>query len=106
MSALVRTRREAEIETIRRSWADWSRSRALKLPSAPNSPLLYLEAQDRPQPRLDRDADRGMATTIGRLRPAPGGGFRFTCVAHNTLRGAAGASVLNAEMLVSQGFLS
>jgi len=105
VSALVRMRREASLDSIRRAWVEWSRSRALGLPSAPAEPLIVLDAIDRPQTRLDRDAAGGMATTIGRVRSAPGGGIRFTCVAHNTLRGAAGAAVLNAELLVREGYL-
>ena len=60
-------------------------------------------APDRPQPLLDRDNERGMATTVGRIREDPVLGLKFVLVGHNTLRGAAGASVLNAELLVAEG---
>ncbi len=66
---------------------------------------MILDAPDRPQTRLDRDRGRGMTTSIGRLRAAEGGGVRFATVAHNTLRGAAGAAVLNAELLIAEGWV-
>jgi aspartate-semialdehyde dehydrogenase len=106
VSGLVTLKEETTPETIVRAFADWSRERALDLPSAPKVPLLHLEAPDRPQTRLDRDLGRGMTTSVGRVRSSQGGGFRFACLAHNTLRGAAGASVLNAELLVSEGWVS
>ena len=106
VSALVRTRAPASPEEVHRSWTEWSRAKALDLPSAPKHPLVIVEAADRPQTRLDRDAGGGMTTTVGMPRTARGGGIRFTCVAHNTLRGAAGAAVLNAELLVREGFLT
>ena len=74
----------------------------LDLPSAPREPLVYLEGPDRPQPRLDRDRGEGMSTSLGRLREAAGSGLHFSCLSHNTIRGAAGAAILNAEMLVKE----
>ncbi len=77
------------------------------LPSAPSRPVIYRHAPDRPQPRRDRDAGGGMATVVGRLRPDPVlGGWKFLAMAHNTVRGAAGCSILNAELLVERGYLS
>ena len=79
----------------------------LRLPSAPQPAILYDDRQDRPQPRLDRLAGTvpGMATVVGRLRPDPLFHFKFLALGHNTIRGAAGGSILNAELLVAQGFL-
>lgn len=79
----------------------------LNLPNAPQPALLYLDAPDRPQSRLDRMAGSipGMATTLGRLRPDPLFDFKFVLLGHNTIRGAAGGSLLNAELLVAQGYL-
>jgi aspartate-semialdehyde dehydrogenase len=105
VSALVRTKREASPAAISRAWSEWSRARALATPTAPAQPLIHLLAEDRPQTRLDRDLGGGMSTSVGRLRPAQGGGIHFTCVAHNTLRGAAGAAVLNAEILAEKGWI-
>jgi aspartate-semialdehyde dehydrogenase len=76
-----------------------------KLPSAPPRPVIYLEEPNRPQPRKDADRDRGMATSIGRLRPCPVLDYKFVALSHNTVRGAAGAAVLNAELMQSEGML-
>lgn len=78
----------------------------LQLPSAPAQPIHYLDARDRPQPRLDRNRDGGMATTIGRLRPCPLFDYKFVLLSHNTLRGAAGGSILVAELALAQGCLA
>lgn len=75
------------------------------LPSAPTQPVLYLPQQDRPQTRRDRNAGNGMTTTVGRLRPDPILGYKFVALSHNTIRGAAGCSILNAELLAVQGYL-
>jgi aspartate-semialdehyde dehydrogenase len=76
------------------------------LPSAPRAPILVTELPDRPQPRRDRDAQGGMVATVGRVRPCPLLDLRMVSVTHNTLRGAASGSILNAELLVSKGYLS
>ena len=76
------------------------------LPTAPLQPLVYLHEENRPQPRLDVDRDRGMIVSIGRLRTCPVLGYKFFALGHNTVRGAAGAAVLNAELLVAEGVLA
>jgi len=76
------------------------------LPTAPLQPLLYLPESNRPQPRLDVDRDGGMTVSIGRLRTCPVLGYKFFALGHNTVRGAAGAAVLNAELLVAEGVLA
>ena len=75
------------------------------LPTAPLRPVEYAAAQDRPQPRLDRMRGNGMASTVGRLRPCRLLDWKFVVLSHNTLRGAAGAAILNAEVLAVQGKL-
>jgi aspartate-semialdehyde dehydrogenase len=75
------------------------------LPSAPSRPVQYLPEADRPQPRKDAERDRGMATFVGRLRPCPVFDWKFVALGHNTVRGAAGAAVLNAELMHSEGML-
>ncbi len=75
------------------------------LPSAPAQPVVYMEERDRPQPRRDVERDRGMAAFVGRLRPCPVLDYKFVALGHNTVRGAAGAAVLNAELMSSEGFL-
>ena len=87
----------------------WNAYRAepqeLKLPSAPERPVVYLEANDRPQPRFDIDMGAGMTTAVGRLRPCSVLDWKFTVLSHNTIRGAAGAALLNAELLKAKGYL-
>jgi len=77
----------------------------LDLPFAPRQPIIYLENVDRPQPSKDRDNDKGMAVTIGRLRKDNVFDYKFVALSHNTIRGAAGGAILNAELLKMKGFL-
>jgi len=76
-----------------------------ELPSAPPRPVIYMPEADRPQPRQDAERERGMAAFIGRLRPCTVLDYKFVAMAHNTVRGAAGAAVLNAELMHSEGML-
>jgi len=75
------------------------------LPSAPPRPVIYMHEGNRPQPRKDAERERGMAAFVGRLRPCPVLDYKFVALAHNTIRGAAGAAVLNAELMHSEGML-
>ena len=84
----------------------WQNFKSLDLPSAPNQLIVYREENNRPQPRLDRDAAGGMAVTVGRLRECPVLDYRFVALSHNALRGAASGGILNAELLYRRGFLS
>jgi aspartate-semialdehyde dehydrogenase len=77
----------------------------LKLPSAPARPVIVTDERDRPQPRFDRDAGEGMSAVVGRIRPCPVFDIRFVVLSHNTIRGAAGAAILNAELMLAQGYL-
>ncbi len=81
------------------------RPQELRLPSAPPQPIVYFEAADRPQPRLDVERDNGMTISTGRLRPCSILGTKLVALGHNTVRGAAGAAILNAEMMVAEGML-
>jgi aspartate-semialdehyde dehydrogenase len=76
------------------------------LPSAPAQPLVYLDEPNRPQPRLDVERDGGMAVFLGRLRPCPVLQHKFVALGHNTVRGAAGAAILNAELMQDRGLLA
>lgn len=78
----------------------------LDLPFAPRPPIIYREEKDRPQPRRDRDAGRGMAITVGRLRDCPVMDIRFVALSHNTVRGGAGGAILSAELLKAKGYLT
>ena len=93
-------------EEILARWRAWrTLPQQLGLPSAPDPFLRYFEAPDRPQPRLDRDEGRGMGVCIGRLRRDSIFDYKFVCLSHNTLRGAAGGGVLSAELLCAQGYI-
>ena len=76
-----------------------------KLPSAPPRPVIYMPEPNRPQPRKDAERERGMAAFVGRLRSCPVLDYKFVALGHNTVRGAAGAAVLNAELMLSEGML-
>jgi aspartate-semialdehyde dehydrogenase len=75
----------------------------LRLPTAPACPVIVREERDRPQPIRDRDAGRGMSVVVGRVREDPVLGYKYVVLGHNTIRGAAGASILNAELLAAEG---
>ncbi len=96
------------LEDVRQAWAEYDPlPQRMGLPSAPEEAIVYREEPDRPQPRMDRLAGSvpGMATVVGRLREDPLLHVKFLTLGHNTIRGAAGGSLLNAELLVSQGYL-
>lgn len=82
-----------------------ARPQELGLPSAPRHPIVVRPQPDRPQPILDRDVERGMASVVGRVRPCPVFDVKFVVLGHNTIRGAAGASILNAELLYHDGLV-
>ena len=105
-SVSVRLKTKAKPQEIIAAWNAYrSEPQELKLPSAPERPVVYLEANDRPQPRFDVDMGAGMTTAVGRLRPCGVLDWKFTVLSHNTIRGAAGAAVLNAELLKAKGYL-
>jgi len=94
------------LDEIRRLWTEFSGiPQELGLPSAPKQPIIYREEVDRPQPKKDRDKDKGMAVVVGRLRECPVFDIRFVGLHHNTVRGAAGGAILTAELLRAQGYL-
>ncbi len=95
------------IEVIKDKWASFSgRAQELNLPSAPKQVLNYFEEPDRPQTKLDRMLENGMAISIGRLREDTQYDYKFVGLSHNTLRGAAGGAVLLAELLCAEGYIS
>jgi aspartate-semialdehyde dehydrogenase len=102
----VRLGRAAELAAVREALAQFSGvPQALNLHTAPERPILVRDEPDRPQPRLDRDAGGGMSISVGRLFPDHVLDYRFVVLSHNTVRGAAGAAILNAELLVAKGYL-
>lgn len=108
MSAIrIQLEKPAELEEVRGALASFSSlPQELRLFSAPEHPILVTSERDRPQPRLDRDAGKGMSVTIGRLKRDTVLDFSFVALSHNTIRGAAGAAILNAELLIATNRLS
>lgn len=106
-SVSVRLARKAAAGDVQSAWEDFrGRDDVAALPSAPARPVLYLRERHRPQPRRDVTAGDGMCATVGGLKPCAVADWKFTVLGHNTIRGAAGASILNAELAVSKGLLS
>ncbi len=105
-SVSVKLKKKASAEEIIAAMNEFrSTPQEMKLPLAPEQPLVYDAAPDRPQPRLDVDRGKGMTVSVGRLRPCGVLDWKFTVLSHNTIRGAAGAALLNAELLKVQGLL-
>jgi aspartate-semialdehyde dehydrogenase len=105
-SVSIRLKKKAQPEEIIAAWNDFrAEPQQLHLPSAPAQPVIYLNSVDRPQPRLDVDSGGGMTTSVGRLRKCNVLDWKFTVLSHNTIRGAAGAALLNAELLKAKGYL-
>jgi aspartate-semialdehyde dehydrogenase len=105
-SVSVQFKRKAQATEILQAWDEFKGiPQEQKFPTAPEVPVRYLDATDRPQPRFDVEFGNGMTTTVGRLRPCSVLDWKFTLLSHNTIRGAAGAALLNAELLKSQGYL-
>jgi aspartate-semialdehyde dehydrogenase len=102
----VALEQEPDFDAVIEAWDNEQADENIRqLPSAPDRPIQYLRQQDRPQIRRDRNAGQGMMTSIGRLWECPLLGYKFATLAHNTIRGAAGCSVLNAELLATQGYI-
>jgi aspartate-semialdehyde dehydrogenase len=104
-SVALRLKKKPDAKEIIAAWNEFrAEPQALRLPSAPEQPVIYLDAPDRPQPRFDIDLGGGMSTAVGRLRTCPVLDWKFTILSHNTIRGAAGAALLNAELLKAKGY--
>ncbi len=105
-SISVSLKSKATVEDLLEAWRKF---RALpqerRLPSAPERPIVVRSERDRPQPKFDAQTEGGMATVIGRVRPCPVLHFKYIALSHNTIRGAAGAALLNAELMKSEGYL-
>jgi len=101
----IKLAKTAAREEILAAWAEFKPLAGQGLPSAPEQPIEWMPQIDRPQPRLDRNRGNGMTVTVGRLRPCGLLDWKFVVLSHNTIRGAAGATILNAELLASLGKL-
>lgn len=105
-AVFVRFNNKPSIDEIKKIWAEYAgEPQTLKLPSAPKQFLNYFEEDNMPQAKLHRNLEGGMAVSIGRLRPDTQYDYKFVCLSHNTLRGAAGGAVEMAELLASKGYL-
>ncbi|HEV8360570.1 MAG TPA: aspartate-semialdehyde dehydrogenase [Candidatus Thermoplasmatota archaeon] len=106
LAVSVKLSRSTNPEEIIGAWNSWrAKPQQLHLPSAPQQPVHYFPEPNRPQPRRDWGLERGMAIGVGRLRKDPVLGWKFFCSGSNTIRGAAGGSILNAELLKAEGLL-
>jgi aspartate-semialdehyde dehydrogenase len=105
-SVFVKLSERAKQEDIERALCEFrGRPQELKLPTAPQRPVILARGHDRPQPRFDVDTGNGMSAVVGRIRPCPVFDYKFTVLSHNTIRGAAGAAILNAELMYAEGRL-
>lgn len=102
----LQLKHKAEAEELIQAWSTFtSTPQKLNLPSAPKRPIVYLADETHPQPKLHRNLEKGMAIAIGRLRACPLLEWKFTLLSHNTIRGAAGCAILNAELMLEKGYL-
>ena len=98
--------KKPSLEEIQKIWTEFkAEPQELDLPFAPVQPIIYRQEADRPQPRRDRDADKAMAVSVGRLRECPVFDIRFVALSHNTVRGAAGGAILGAELIKAKGYV-
>ena len=98
--------KKISIDTIKSIWNEYKGLPQIEnLPTGPERPIIYIDENNRPQPKLDRDLENGMAVTIGRLAQDKIFDFRFVALSHNTVRGAAGGAILMAELLVKKGYI-
>jgi aspartate-semialdehyde dehydrogenase len=105
-SVFLKLKKKTQPDEVIAAWNEFGGlPQDLKLPNAPGKAIQYVTQADRPQPRLDVETGHGMTTTVGRLRPCGVLDWKFTVLSHNTIRGAAGAALLNAELLKVQGYL-
>lgn len=105
-SISIQLKHSATAEEIIDAWQNFaSEPQKLQLPTAPTHPIIYLSDERHPQPKLHRHLDKGMAVTIGRLRDCQLFDWKFTILSHNTIRGAAGCAILNAELMLKKGVI-
>lgn len=103
----VKLQKEATVEQIKQCWANFTgEPQKLGLPMAPEKPVVYFDDAALPQPKLQRNIDKGMVVSVGRLQKCPVLDFKFVALSHNTIRGAAGAAILNAELIYKKGLLA
>lgn len=105
-SVFVKLESNPTVKEIKEAFRNFAgEPQRLKLPSAPENPIIVKEEADRPQPRYDRDAGKGMSVVVGRIRKDPIMTVKYMCLGHNTIRGAAGAGILSAELFAAKGLV-
>ncbi len=104
-SVSVKLSKKATAKEVIKAFRDFHPDRSLNLPSSPKHPIVYLDQDNRPQPKLDVNMENGMASVVGRLRPCSILDYKFIVLGHNLVRGAAGAAILNAELLKAKGYI-
>ncbi|MBI2854158.1 MAG: aspartate-semialdehyde dehydrogenase [Chloroflexi bacterium] len=102
----VKLEKKPGIDEIKAAFKAFNPLKGLDLPSAPDHPIVLREENNRPQPKMDRDVEKSMASVVGRIRECPLLGYKFVVLGHNTVRGAAGAAILNAELMKVKGYLN
>ena len=106
-AVFVKFEKKPTIDEIKKEWETFKPEiSSLNLPSSPKKFLYYFDEQDRPQAKLDRNLENSMAISIGRLREDKQYDYKFVCLSHNTVRGAAGGAILMAELLACKGYLN
>jgi len=101
----VKLTKKTDVDEIIKSMKNFNPLRSLNLPSSPKNPIVVMKEENRPQPKLDRNVEKGMASVVGRIRKCSILDYKFVVLGHNTIRGAAGASILNAELMKVKGYL-
>ena len=101
----VKLDKKVSLEELIAAFEQFNPLKGLGLPSAPERPIVVRREPDRPQPKLDRDTERGMASIVGRIRPCPIFDYKFVVLGHNTIKGAAGEAILDVELLKAKGYL-
>ena len=105
-TVFVELEKKPSIEEVEKAFEEFrGEPQRLKLPSAPEKPIVVRKEMNRPQPRYDRDAGNGMSIVVGRIRNDPVMTVKYLCLGHNTIRGAAGAGILSAELMAAKGYL-
>jgi aspartate-semialdehyde dehydrogenase len=103
--ASIKFNQKVELPDIVKAFEEFNPLKGLSLPMAPEKPIIVRNEVNRPQPKMDRDQDKSMAVSVGRIRPCPVLDWKFVVLSHNTVRGAAGAAILNAELMKVKGYL-
>jgi aspartate-semialdehyde dehydrogenase len=101
----VKLDKQVDINKMIEAFEGFNPLQGLGLPSAPERPIIVKREPNRPQPKLDRDLDKAMVSVVGRIRKCSVLDYKFVVLGHNTIRGAAGAAILNAELMKARGYL-